>query len=236
MAQKREETILFLMKTMKNKHIEDTMKNGRFCFSHPSIFEKWEDKNSARHDRWDGYSSIIAENLVYAPILSGDDEEEIYGEVKPLAEKAQLHLQSGAAQHTPICCFRMVEESEVEIDHKTKSISFSLGDIADRIKNEFGHDSYVLIHAPSFVERLHKRHSFLRGKVIYKDTMKIGEISTDEKFGELAEQIFRKDKRFEWQKEYRIALIPPTENSPIFVEIGSIEDIAISGKIADLRK
>ena len=54
----------------------------------------------------------------------------------------------------------------------------------------------------------------------------------DKEYQIIAEQLFRKDEKFAWQNEYRIALAP-TEESPVFVEIGSIEDIACCGSLID---
>lgn len=220
---------------MKSEYVEDTLKKGRFCFNHPSVFNKWEREKSAQYDRWDGYSSIIARDLVYAPIIQDDENGTVYGKIKPLADKANLHIQMENAKHTPICCFRMIEENEITIDHESHTLNYSLGEIADRIIQDFGHDTFIIIQAVPFLERLGNHYSIYRGAVTYKDVIRIGEICADEQHQDLVEQLFRKDKRFEWQKEYRIALVPPTENSPVFVEIGSIKDIAISGNIADLR-
>lgn len=228
--------VRFLLKTMKAKHLESTIKKGQFCFNHPSVFNKWESADSARFDKWDGHMSIEVKNLVIAPVLQDDENEYVTGEVMPLADEAILHIQSGEAKHTPICCFRIVEDNEVSIDFDKRTLTYSLGTIADRIMNEFGHDSYVMIEAAPFIERIRKNYSVLRGAVAYEDTLKPGCFDIDKKYQELAEQIFRKDKAYEWQKEYRIALCEPTENSPVFVELGSIEDITIAhGRIEDLR-
>lgn len=78
---------------MKAKHVEDTMKKGRFCFNHPSVFNRWENTQSAQSDIWDGYSSIIARDLVYAPIIQDNENGIVYGKIKPLADKANLHIQ-----------------------------------------------------------------------------------------------------------------------------------------------
>lgn len=228
--------VSFLLKTMKAKYLESTVKKGRLCFNHPSVFNKWESVNSAQFDRWDGHMSIKVKNLVAAPILQDDENRCVYGKVEPLADEAILHIQSGIAKHTPICCFRIIEKHEVTICIKEKTLTYSLGTIADRIMNEFGHDSFVMIEAAPFLERIRNHKSVLSGAVVYKDTLKLGCFDIDQNYQELAEQIFRKDKAYEWQKEYRIALSEPTENTPVFVELGSIEDITIAyGRLEDLR-
>ncbi len=43
--------ILFLFKSMKQEHVDGSMKKGRFRFSHPSVFSGWEDKDSAQGDK-----------------------------------------------------------------------------------------------------------------------------------------------------------------------------------------
>ena len=227
--------ILFFLKSMKSKHVEETMKKGRFCFSHPCTFNKSGGNNPAQFDRWDGHSCHIATHLVFAPIEKEDEHGVIYGKVRHFADEAIVHMQYGEAKHTPICCFRIVEKDEVSFAHEAKALIYSLGKTADRIINEFGHDSYILIQAEPFIERLKKENNFLCGSVIYKDILQPGMFQIEDQYQELAEQLYRKDSRFSWQKEYRIALVPSTGVSPVFVEIGSIEDIAVSGKIEDLR-
>jgi len=228
--------ILFFLKSMKSKHVEETMKKGRFCFSHPCTFNKSAGNSPAQFDKWDGHSCSVASHLVFAPIEKEDEHGIVYGKLRPLAKKAIIHMQMGEAKHTPICCFRMIEKDEVSFDYEAKALIYSLGKTADRIINEFGHDSYIIIQAEPFIERLKKENDFLCGAIIYKDILQPGMFQIEDQYQELAEQLYRKDNIFSWQKEYRFALVPPTKDSPVFVEIGSIEDIAFSGKIADLRE
>ena len=234
----KENTIVFLLKTMKSEYIEDAMKKGRFCFNHPYVFNQWEQHDSAQFDQWDGFTSIMANHLVYAPVIQDDEEAYVCGEIKSLADQANLHMQTDAVKHTPICCFRMIELRDLIINEDTLTMSFSLGNIADRIINEFGHDSYLIIAAKPFLKRIEKQHSSIMwGPVVYKDILQIGEISVDEKCREIAEQLLRKDKMFEWQKEFRVALLCPTKETPVFIELDSIEDIVVShGYVKDLLK
>ena len=208
------------------------VKQGRFCFNHPVTFNKWEDKGSAQYDKWDSHSAYEVTHVVIAPLLRDDPDGIEYGEPIKLTDRAILHEQSSVVKQTPICCFRMVTENEV-VFHR-KSMSYSLGDIADRIHQEFGHDSYVMIQAVPFLERM-KRHGVqISGGVIYSDLLNEQEIDVPRDQRDFVDQLFRKDKKYEWQKEYRLALSPST-NNPVFLEIGSIEDIAFWGKLSDLR-
>lgn len=228
--QNNERKALFFLKSMKKRHVEETIKKGKFCFNHPSVFNRWETTTSAQHDRWDAYSSHVATHLVFAPIIGEKDGIPVYGKAQKIADKGIVRLQSYGAQHTPICCFRIIEENEtVRTPEGTKVF---LGEIAEKILSEFGHDAFVLIEAAPFLERLTHKYTCLTGGVIYKDTTNDYEFKVPDQYKDVFEQLFRKDERFAWQKEFRIAL-PPSQESPVFIELGSIEDIAISGMLSD---
>lgn len=230
----KENSIVLLLKSMKNEYVKDTLTKGRFCFNHPIAFNKWESKDAAQYDPWDAHSAYDATYLVYAPIIGEENGMPIYGQGRKFADKAAVREQSGAVKHSPICCFRFIEENEVT--WLENGFEFSLGETANRIINEFGHDSYIIIQAAPFIERVRKQFpdSFL-GSVAYHDKLNDYQFPVPDEIKEHVEQLFRKDERYSWQKEYRIVL-PPTIDSPVFLELGSIEDIAVSGKIADLRK
>lgn len=38
--------IMFLLKATKEKYVKSTLERELFCFSHPTIFSKWEDIES----------------------------------------------------------------------------------------------------------------------------------------------------------------------------------------------
>lgn len=228
-----ENNIVFLLKSMKSEYLQDTMKKGKFCFNHPTIFSKWENTNAAQYDRWEAHDAYAATHIVVAPIIGENNGMPIYGPVRKLADKGIIHLQSDKVKHTPICCFRCIFQNEFGFDGNT--MTYSLGEVAERIIREFDHDAYVIIQLVPFLERLKvKSHPILAMNVAYQDLLNDYEFNVPEQYSEIVEQLFRKDKRFEWQKEYRIAL-QPSKESPVFVELGSIEDIAICGNISDLR-
>lgn len=230
----KENKVVFLLKSMKNEYVKDTLTKGRFCFNHPSIFNKWESKDAAQYDPWDAHSAYDITHVVYAPIIGEKDGMPVYGKGDILTDQAIIHEQSNVAKHSPFCCFRFIEEKEVT--WLEDGCEFSLGEIADRIINEFEHDSYIIIQAVPFIERVRKQcPESILGPVVYHDRLNDYEFSVPDGIKERVEQLFRKDERYSWQKEYRIVL-PPTMTSQVFLELGSIEDIAICGKIADLRE
>lgn len=232
MEQNSDSRIIFLLKTMKKKHIDDTLKRGIFRFDHPSAFNKWADRNAAQFDRWDSHSGYVATHIFFAPILGEKNGNPEYGEVKKLSDKAIVHAQNYSVSHSPICCFRQIEEDEVKIEFD--GVDISLGNTVDRIKNEFGHDAFVLAYAPSLIERIAEKNACFYGNVVYRDTLNDYQFKVGKQYQEQVEQLFRKDERYEWQKEFRFAL-KPTETGPVYIELGSIEDIAISGDIDGLR-
>ena len=227
--------IVFLLKATKNEYVKTTIERGRFCFCHPTVFSKWEDNQSAQYDRWEGHAAVEALDVVISPITGyREDGFPIYGKVSKLTEKATIHSQTGDAKHSPICCFRAVERSEITLSGS--NLHYTLGETAQRIITEFGYDSYILIQAEPFMERMKKTKEFrIAGSVIYQDIMNQFPQSLPDEYESIAEQLLRKDKKYEWQKEYRI-ILKPTKEEQVFLELGSIEDIARSGKLVDLIK
>ena len=110
-----------------------------------------------------------------------------------------------------------------------------MGETAEKIMREFGHDSYIIVCAEALIQRLREKYKVSYGSVVYKDVLNDYEFDVGAENKDVVEQLFRKDEKFKWQKEFRFTL-PSTPNSPVFVEIGSIEDIAKCGKISDLRE
>lgn len=227
--------IVFLLKATKSEYVEDTMKKRRFCFSQPTVFSKWENNEAAQYDRWDSHSAYEATHLVVAPIISEENGIPQYGPVQKLADRAIIHEQDSFIKQSFICCFRYIKLNEVEFCDK--GVNLSLGTVADRIIKEFGYDSFVLIEFNEFIRRIKEKGILFIGAVVYKDLLNDYEFPVPEQLKSIVEQFYRKDTKYEWQQEYRI-VIPPLKgytDTKRFIEIGSIEDIAISGKIADIR-
>ena len=169
---KEDRKIIILFKSMKHEYLEDTMKEGKFCFCHPTVFNKWEDRESAQYDKWEGHSSVEAIDLYVAPIMSEkEDGTIVYGKMQKLANRGIVHIQTGEAKHTPICCFRMIEQEDVEIIDG-KHFSFSINGAEERIMKEFGHDTFVLMQIAPFLERIRKAvPSCYTGAVVYQDNL-----------------------------------------------------------------
>lgn len=232
-----ESNLVFLIKTMKKKHLSNALTKGEICFSYPETFSNnTENLNPAQIDTWDSRHFFPAEKIYCYPVIEENENEIKYGTGFKLAEKATLREISEINKHTPFCCFRKVTENElVECDGL---LIFSLADTVDRIKQDFGHDSFVLIVRPDiYLDRIAKNHSCYGKSIIY------GELSLEdrkdfeenEKSGFPQIKMFQKRGIYAWQKEYRVILTPTEEIERHNIYIGSIEDIATGGDIEQLR-
>ena len=80
---------VYLLKTLRKKHLADTIQQGQFCFCHPQVFSSWENKDSAQYDKWEGHSAYEVCHIVFAPIVSEKHGKIIYGrgDNRPLADR-----------------------------------------------------------------------------------------------------------------------------------------------------
>ena len=231
----KEDNPIFLLKSMKHEYLENTIKYGRFCFNHPNIFNRWEDQESAQYDKWDAHSAYAITRIVVNPQKDETTGVPIIDSGIQYKAEGEMHFQNDYVKHTPICCFRCIRIKDVEVGHNDE-VYFTLGDIAERIEKEFGHDSYLIVPARPFLELFAKKvQGFSAMEVLYQDTLNdYPFLPLRKPTREILEQLFRKDNKYAWQKEYRIVL-SPTNNSPVFKAIGSIEDMAVYGKIGELK-
>ena len=226
--------IIFLLKTMKSKYVEDTLKTGAFCFNSPNCFISSNDLYPAQNDTLDSHLTSNVMQVQMFPILSKDANGIHYGDPKLVAAKAQIHEISTVSMHTPMCCFRRILEEDM-VECENGSI-LKLGNLVDRIKNEFGHDSYILILRPGdLLDKIEKISSVFARRIHY------GDINPEfQEFLDKCEfpqaEMFQKRIDYAWQKEFRIILPAQESTDPKIIQIGSIEDIAVSGYIDDLRK
>ncbi len=230
----KDQKIEFLIKTMKKRHLEDTLKKGRFCFNFPSVFNFQSNLASAQQDKWDSHLTYEVTKLICAPVISDQDEDIKYGPIIELADRAQLRTISNKSKATPLCSFRKVDSEDFV--YKYDVAFFRLGELVDRVKSEFQHDAFVLIFHPHlFIKRLSQVERCFARSIHY------GEI--DEEFQNFLDlckfdqkEMFQKAVDYEWQKEFRVVLPPRHASGPQIIEIGSIEDIAFGGDIETLRR
>lgn len=224
--------IVFLMKSLKNDFLESTM-NGQFYFSYPDTFTNANsDLGEGQRDRWDSHLSVQAlEEFFIAPI--GEDGKPDIKHRIILSRNKPVHIISKTSEHTPMCCFRKVEECDIEQYDNT--IRFRLGDVVDMIQSEFkGHDSFILIiYWKEFLRRLEAQTTYFARSIHYGDVDK-EYIRFYNETDMLQAEMFQKDEKYRWEKEFRI-ILPADSEKPKFVNVGSIRDIAICGKLESLR-
>ena len=223
-----EKDIHFLLKTTKSEYIQNSMQNGVFYFNRPEFFSNNNNGlNKAQEDKYDSFITADIINVYYSELSNGN-----YEKPKKLCDKATLRLRSNDTDSMGICCFRKVTFKDL-IPHDGNYI-LRLGDTVDRIKEEFGHDAFILIVYPDdFIHRVSNVCNCFGRSVDY------GRLD-----GEYVSKIFSKNlvhlslfqKRIEyaWQKEYRI-IKDVFEDKDKFISIGSIEDIALSDHIDVLK-
>lgn len=229
-----EDDIVMLLKTLKKEHLESTL-DGRLCFSCPKLFTSTTNNlKPGQQDPWDSHLSFVAHQIMVAPIISNENEPLQYGASKKIADKARMHTCNSIVQRSPMTCFRKVTKSDIQ-EQKDCDV-YALGDLVDRISSKMGHDAYVLIAYPlEFLKQLNEKERFFGHSIHY------GEI--DEQFESFLEEyplqqseMFQKSMDYAWQKEYRLVLTPRDNTNQVFVEMGSIRDIAIGGNLEQLRK
>lgn len=224
--------IVFLMKSLKSDFLESTM-NGQFYFSYPEAFiSDNSDLGDGQRDRWDSHLSVQSpEEFFIAPI--GEDGKPNIVQRMVFSRNKPVYIISETSEHTPLCCFRKVEECDIE--QYGSAIRFRLGNVVDRIHSEFkGHDSFILIiNWKEFLRRIEVQTTYFARSIHYGDVDKeyIRFYNETDMF---QAEMFQKDEKYRWEKEFRI-ILPADSEKPKFVNVGSIRDIAICGKLESLR-
>lgn len=168
-----------------------------------------------------------------APILFEDENGPYYGPAEKFADRARMHTISSLSKSTPLCSFR--EMTNEEAVFKYGALFLRLGETVERIKNDFGHDAFILIRdANALMKRFYEKTPCCGRKVHY------GEIDAEfqkyiDKVGYSQAAMFQKSLEYAWQQEFRIIIAPQEDKDRVFIEVGSIEDIAIGGDIEVLR-
>lgn len=227
--------IIFLIKTMKKQYLNAALKKGELCFNYPTLFNSSKTLEIAQRDEWDSHTSIVTNKLFYAPIISEEKNKITYGQIETIADQISIRLLTAKNKQTPLCSFRTVNEEDFVKEEDVYRLY--LGDTVDRIRKEFGHDSYILIFKPlAFLRRLMEVTSCYAHSVFYCDQIdnEYQEYLNNNYFEQ--KEMFQKGNAYSWQKEYRVILYPQKGNESRLVQIGSLEDIAYGGDIDDLKK
>ncbi|HAN21642.1 MAG TPA: hypothetical protein DCP51_08235 [Clostridiales bacterium] len=229
----------FFIKFTKAEWAEDIKSQGKFYFNPAYKFFTSPHYSLGQYDPWDSHVNINAKYLVYAPIIEENERGIKYGPGKKLADEARIHLLDNRNKNIPICCFRMVNDSEIK-DDIFKIDSQLYVKICDDFPE---YDSFALIWIDAFFDILSKSQwgNMVYGHwVYYDDTSEFddfyqgsGEEGFEDKYPYL--KMFNKERQYEYQQEFRLIL--PAEHwvEGKCIEIGSLNDIVLVGKIKQLN-
>lgn len=90
----REDNVLFLCKSMESQFLESTIKEGKFCFNHPTIFNEWKEKESAQYDKWDAHATYELSRIVVNPPVDAKKGKPDLEAGIQIPVKGELHLQN----------------------------------------------------------------------------------------------------------------------------------------------
>ncbi|MBR0541843.1 MAG: hypothetical protein IJK26_06505 [Clostridia bacterium] len=227
--------VVMLLKTLKSQYLTSTLDEGNLCFNKPQVFQKSDDLAKGQADPWDSNKFFTALDLYVAPVISDTPEGTKYGKPIYIGTNIPMREISGQSKMTPVCCFRKVDESDFKEENGV--YLFRLDEVTvERIKDEFEHDSFLLVVNPrELINRILKQTFCFARSVHY------GEI--DEEYQKYLDaydfnqaEMFQKREEYAWQKEFRI-IIRADNSSDLrkFMRVGSLQDIAIGGKIDQLK-
>ncbi len=229
----------FLIKFTKAQWADDIQNKGSFYFNPAYKFFTSDHYSLGQFDRWDSHVKHNALDLVWAPIIEESENGIKYGPVQKFADKAELHIIHGINKKIPICCFRMIYDTEI----KDGILRFD-DPLYKQVQKDFpDYDSFALICFPSaFFDILSKSHwgDKAFGSQVYYDQEKFeefysgnGDIEFEDKYPYY--QMFGKEEKFEYQQEFRMILPTQQWDKGSCIEIGSLEQIVFVGKIEQLQ-
>lgn len=149
----------------------------------------------------------------------------------------------GTFKHNGVPVFKVQLGREKDIDNifSCYSIWFDLEGnqttkVDERMLKEFGKYSVIILNQIEFLERIERAVKGLEKEKI-KIPLRYGYvnyINTEGSHVELG--TFRKDEKYDYQNEFRIAVGLNREPKPFTLEVGSLEDILLVVKTEDVYK
>lgn len=215
--------IFFLGKVFsKESYAEEFVSKGKFICNTLNFFKNYEDKEKNNiGDIFEGMGYRITPNSGAKLNMGGHD-----------IDYKELHFHSN--RHLNLNAFCLYGPNAKEDENITIDSVKNLIRIQEDAKN-LG-EYFVVIHkVDEFIRRMNQKlntlgFSFRSHCVEYKDLSEDFHIQSDQ-IG------FIKAKEFSHQKEFRYLIDTGCSSSaPIFIEIGSISDIAFKMKIIDFNK
>lgn len=204
-----------LIKFGKYKHMKKYLDYGEMRFSPAKCFSEKKEGLDKVADNNEASLYYPVENVVCAPIIDYDNGRPIYGEVKNLADKADLRLTNKTIQKIPIYSLYCYDNEPINAIVGLENYNQIVNDFPE-------YDSAVIIYdVVEFIKRIKLKFEIYLNKVIYTDTT-----PSECEIDNLIYMLFYKRKKYENQKEFRIALSQLRLDEAKNYYIGSISDIA----------
>ncbi|PEU53762.1 hypothetical protein CN395_26145 [Priestia megaterium] len=156
------------------------------------------------------------------------------GELILQGDSERVHARLTDSEKTPVYCLFSLTTDHLTLIDETDEFYITKIDFSDeeieKMISEFG-ETVVMINPNAFVERVQKAfvekgYGYRMGKVTYDDYGVNSSKRMEAYRKNDSEVFFWKDKFFENQNEYRIAIKSIKTDEPIIENIGDISDIA----------
>jgi hypothetical protein len=198
-----------LIKFSKNKYLFDLIDNGNLCFNPINYFRNSEKKELEKHryDQYEGYDKIIQPKEIAKITIKGRDFPVDQNSNRPIA----MDLSNGH-DFTHLCCFTIIYDNPIKIDDKERIFN---------PKMFCFNDSLIFIPVSKLDIFMNKIVEFCNTENIKCEGKKVEYVDFKIFSGDLG--IFKKDKFYEYQNEFRIALSLNRSDKHI-INLGNLSD------------
>lgn len=206
--------VIALMKFGKRVHMEELVENGALYMQPLSAFKAME-KDGLRADENEALSGSIATR-------GGTLSVQKDGSWRALGTIAgPLRIRGEVFENANVFCAHILLETRCNQspDHLVDSCNF-----------DFGDTFVIFTNADEFMRRVGVEVA-ARGLQMEADAVQY--VDPDAYWGEMG--VFRKYNAYSNQSEYRIALLPGI-GEPYTLEVGSLSDIALLGKLTEINQ
>jgi hypothetical protein len=230
----------YLIKFTKREWANNIKELGELYFNPAYKFFTSSHYSLGQYDQWDSHYSFTAEHICFAPIIEENENGIIYGSGSKLMDKSRMHLLYNRNKKIPICCFRMVYDTEIE-----NGILRIDNTLYEKITNDFPeYDSFALICSPeAFFNELKglNKFNFMGHSVYYEkesqtcnyyDFMAIKDIN---KHNNPYLYMFCKETKYSYQQEFRLILPLEQWDEGRTIKVGFLENFVFVGSIKQLH-
>lgn len=213
------------IKLGQSQYMEKYIMNGELRFSPAKVFTKMDEGKNKIADTHEGSLYYQISHLVAASIIGeNSDGTPIYGEIFEIADSAFQRFTNETIQKIPFHCLYCYNYPPINAFVRLENY--------DNVVEEFPeYDSAVIIYnVVEFLNRIKSKFKIYCNYVTYTDVT-----PTEIEIENQIHLLFYKRKKYEQQKEFRIALPQLRKDEAQNYNIGSIEDIAYCVPLSVLK-